>query len=277
MIRILKGEAPSKLVNSGLKKTKKDLEEYNKHVAEYNSGAKTIEADNAIYNSDEVREALEGIQKNKCCYCETKSTRSNSDIEHYRPKKAYSKSYGGVSFYPGYFWLAYDWDNLFLACQVCNQIFKNDFFPIEDEKHRAQNNSFSIANEECHIVHPSIDIPENEIEYVESYPKGKTKKGKLSIAYLGFGSIEHGKEVGIEYSDKHKIRIRRLVEERDKYYHIMKDIYDAIKILEKKNLDLHETQVLNNLKDKLNKAQQKDAVWSSMIKCAVKNDFKNIV
>jgi uncharacterized protein (TIGR02646 family) len=274
MIKIIKEEAPKTLVKKGTEKTKLDLIEYTKDKSKYDTGVLKFEASSSIYNSDIVRETLETIQKNKCCYCETKSNRSNSDVEHFRPKAAYSSNFKGVSNYPGYFWLAYDWDNLFLACQVCNQIFKNDFFPIEDENTRAQLNGFNIENENALFVHPSKDEPEEEIEYRESIPFGKTEKGKKTIAYLGFGSLEHGKEFGLEYSPKHKIRINRLFEERELFYQEKSKIYQTIKLLETKELDSEGLQILNGLKDIINNAQELDSEWSAMIKCAIKTEFK---
>ena len=274
MIRIIKTAAPEHLIQKGTLQKNIDLGKFELEKDKYFSGELKFEANDTIYNSDFVREALEGIQKNKCCYCESKSTRSNIDVEHFRPKKAYSHSFNGASLYPGYFWLAYDWDNLFLACQVCNQIFKNDFFPISEEKTRAQTNNLLIDNEIPFFVHPSIDEPENEIEYIESIPKGKSEKGRKTIAFLGFGSVEHGKEFNIEYSKKHKIRINRLIEEREKFYKEKSKIYLTIKLLETKHLDSDELHVLNGLKSIITKAQESDSEWSSMIRCAVKKEFK---
>jgi uncharacterized protein (TIGR02646 family) len=274
MIKIVKEEAPKALVKKGTEKTKLDLAEYAKNKSKYDAGTLKFEESSSIYNSDIVRETLETIQKNKCCYCETKSTRSNNDVEHFRPKAAYSSDFKGDSKYPGYFWLAYDWDNLFLACQVCNQIFKNDYFPIEEESTRAQLNNFSIENEITFLVHPSKDEPSEDIEYRGSIPFGKTEKGKKTIAYLGFGSLEHGKEFNIEYSSKHKIRINRLFEEREKFYQEKTTVYQAIKLLKKKQLDSEGVQLLQSLKDIITNAQELDAEWSAMIQCAVKKEFK---
>ncbi|MCV9929699.1 hypothetical protein OIU83_18705 [Flavobacterium sp. LS1R49] len=274
MIKIIKNLAPEKLIKKGSVQTKIDLEQYSSNKTKYDSGALKFEALSTIYNSDSVRETLETIQKNKCCYCETKSTRSNSDVEHFRPKAAYSSDFKGKSMYPGYFWLAYDWNNLFLACQVCNQIFKNDFFPIEKEHTRAQLHDFKIDNEVSLFIHPSEDEPEDEIGYRESIPFGKTKKGKSTIAYLGFGSIEHGKEFGVEYSDKHKIRINRLFEEREKFYNEKALIFTSIKIFENIELNQDQSDHLVLLKQAMENATKADSVWSSMIKCAIKNEFK---
>jgi hypothetical protein len=54
----------------------------------------------------------------KCAYCEANSeVVAHGDVEHYRPKSVY-------------WWLAYTYDNYLYACQICNQIYKSDNFPI---------------------------------------------------------------------------------------------------------------------------------------------------
>ncbi|MBI4604805.1 MAG: hypothetical protein HY721_22815 [Planctomycetes bacterium] len=42
---------------------------------------------------------------------------AHGDVEHFRPKKIY-------------WWLAYCYDNMLYACQLCNQSFKSDHFPV---------------------------------------------------------------------------------------------------------------------------------------------------
>jgi len=271
MIRIIKGQAPAHLIRKGTAQTVLDFFEYQKHTNDYNSGVKKFEAKSSIYNSEHVRLALISLQHGKCCYCETKDVRSNTDVEHYRPKAAYSETFGGNSKYPGYFWLAYNWDNLFLSCQVCNQIFKNDFFPITDELTRGQVKAFSILNEVAVFIHPSIDEPEYEIGYRESIPFGKTERGAKTIEYLGFGRVETGKD----YSAKQKARIETLVKDRDEHYEDMKYLYNVVQIFSAKAvLDVDEQFVLDGAKAKLANAQLPSAEWSSMIKCAVTNGFK---
>jgi len=271
MIRIIKGSAPASLVQRGNAQTVIDHKEYIDNRADYDSGEKKFKAKTSIYNSDIVRGELVDIQKNKCCYCETKDVRSNTDVEHYRPKTAYSESLIGSSMYPGYFWLAYDWDNLFLACQVCNQIFKNDFFPIEDNATRAQRNRLSINNEIPILIHPSIDNPEEHIGYRESIPYGISSRGSWTIDYLGFGRLDTRKD----YTAKQKARIKLLVEERETYYNDMKLLNDVISIFSNKPiLNIQEKDVLDKARAKLNNARLSSAKWSSMIKCAVRDNFE---
>ena len=54
----------------------------------------------------------------KCAYCESPTdTVAHGDVEHFRPKSVY-------------WWLAYCYDNYCYACQICNQVFKGDSFPV---------------------------------------------------------------------------------------------------------------------------------------------------
>jgi hypothetical protein len=46
-------------------------------------------------------------------------------VEHFRPKSVY-------------WWLAYCYDNYAFSCQLCNQKFKSDAFPLEDEGRRLE-------------------------------------------------------------------------------------------------------------------------------------------
>ena len=61
----------------------------------------------------------------KCAYCEAPtSTVAFGDVDHYRPKSSY-------------WWLAYCYDNYLASCQLCNQRFKKEAFPIQNRKMRS--------------------------------------------------------------------------------------------------------------------------------------------
>jgi Pyruvate/2-oxoacid:ferredoxin oxidoreductase delta subunit len=54
----------------------------------------------------------------KCAYCESPTAVvAHGDIEHFRPKSEY-------------WWLAYTYHNYCFCCQICNQSYKSDNFPI---------------------------------------------------------------------------------------------------------------------------------------------------
>jgi uncharacterized protein (TIGR02646 family) len=61
---------------------------------------------------------LKKESKGKCAYCEANTeVVAHGDVEHYRPKSIY-------------WWLAYTYDNYLYACQICNQRYKSNNFPI---------------------------------------------------------------------------------------------------------------------------------------------------
>ena len=81
---------------------------------------------------------LANIFHGKCAYCEGMITRDPGHGEHYRPKgkvrdrhRKPIMSAAGAE-HPGYYWLAYDDQNLIPACFYCN-VAKRDQFPVENE------------------------------------------------------------------------------------------------------------------------------------------------
>lgn len=54
----------------------------------------------------------------KCAYCDAPAASvAHCDVEHYRPKSVY-------------WWLTLCYDNYLYACEICNQVYKGDRFPI---------------------------------------------------------------------------------------------------------------------------------------------------
>ena len=72
-----------------------------------------------------AKEQLFAETGGKCAYCETPTSPiAFGDVDHYRPKSSY-------------WWLAYCYDNYLISCQLCNQRFKRDDFPIQNRKMKA--------------------------------------------------------------------------------------------------------------------------------------------
>lgn len=86
---------------------------------------------------------LKNVFHNKCAYCETPVGRSIFHAEHYRPKKGVTTEKGRVKIrdaggqecdHPGYFWLAFHWQNLLPSCARCNSPNKKNRFPLPEQK-----------------------------------------------------------------------------------------------------------------------------------------------
>ncbi|MFX1554713.1 MAG: hypothetical protein ACFFBV_12360, partial [Promethearchaeota archaeon] len=107
-----------------------------------------------LYKKREIKQTyylpIDGPFGGKCAYCETQIVSDQyGDMEHYRPKNAVTDENGeeikkegenGQTItHPGYYWLAYDWQNLLLTCEMCNRpnpgnknIGKHNKFPVRD-------------------------------------------------------------------------------------------------------------------------------------------------
>lgn len=65
-----------------------------------------------------AKEQLRTESCGKCAYCDSPASAvTHADVEHYRPKDIY-------------WWLAYCYDNYLYACQICNQSYKSNKFPL---------------------------------------------------------------------------------------------------------------------------------------------------
>ncbi len=243
MIRINKpSTAPAILTNDGATETKDLCDEYVRDRRAYRSGIKTFEFKSAIYGHASVKEALKTAQHGKCAFCESRITHVQyGDVEHFRPKKGFLR--GKSLTRPGYYWLAYDWDNLLLACQICNQRHKRNAFPLVRGSLRARSHLGSIAKERPVFIHPGQEDPLNEIEFRKHvpYPRNGSVRGHRTIRGLGLDR-------------------RELMEERAAHLESLKTIVNLMRTCPP-------GPERNQALDLLRRAQQPDAPFSSMVRC----------
>jgi uncharacterized protein (TIGR02646 family) len=244
MIRIKKpAKAPDKLSIEG----KAEIECNNQL---FEKGASVFAFKKNIYGHKSVKDSLKAAQHQKCCFCERKE--EMGDIEHFRPKSHY-------------YWLAYDWDNLFFCCPTCNRSYKKDLFPLFDESKRAYSHLDDISLEEPLFIHPEKSEPEKYIEYRGYKPHAinDNQKGLITIQKTGLDRIFFS-------------------EDREQWYQMYKTIYESIEafitLLKNGKIDsAMQQQFKNHLiknQKKLEEAQKDNAQYASMIRCAVKDKFR---
>lgn len=184
MIRVHKPtEAPSPLRVRGAELTG----ELCRRVDEDDSVDLTF--DSKVYGATEVKETLIRAQHDKCCFCESKISHvAFGDVEHFRPKKAVRPSADQPMSKPGYYWLAYSWSNLFLACEPCNRRHKQSLFPLENEAHRVRSHrdADDLAREQPLFVDPGRDDPTEHIGFRRAYahPVAGSARGPVTIKEL---------------------------------------------------------------------------------------------
>lgn len=118
-----------------------------------------------MYGAQDVKTALKNDQSRKCAYCERHFNGDYGAVEHYRPKKKYQVA-EHTPLQDGYYWLAYDWDNLLFACSECNTSYKRCLFPLFDESKRDIAGK-NISNEEPLLINPAKEDPAQFIVFRE--------------------------------------------------------------------------------------------------------------
>ncbi|MCB0521712.1 MAG: hypothetical protein H6577_14440 [Lewinellaceae bacterium] len=88
---------------------------------------------------------------------------------------------------PGYYWLAYDFSNLYFSCQICNQSFKKNYFPVTDETKRARSHNDDHLQEDCLILDPGRENPNDHLYFEQEVIKAKngSAKGMETIKRTG--------------------------------------------------------------------------------------------
>jgi uncharacterized protein (TIGR02646 family) len=135
---------------------------------------------NSSYKADDIKVKLNNKYHGKCAYCE--QIVEQIHVEHYRPKRKRGKdSYA-------YYWLAFSWDNLLLACPNCNSN-KGNKFKIEGSRVRFANNKTNIKNINSHsskydilekpfMINPEVTDPLGYINF--------SRDGKISSNHKRF-------------------------------------------------------------------------------------------
>jgi len=190
VIRIHKPKiAPKKLTTDGKQKCKSHCDAYSLNPSAYETNQEKFDFASSIYAHESVKEALIKAQHQKCCFCE-RIIGKNGDVEHFRPKGAYQQAKGEPLKYPAYYWLAYQWENLYLSCSSCNSRHKKNLFPLQDPSKRATNHNQRIAKENPLFIDCGKEDPQEFIGFRAEYAYAidGNPRGKITIDYLDLNS-----------------------------------------------------------------------------------------
>ncbi|HGM5882662.1 MAG: AAA family ATPase [Stenotrophomonas maltophilia] len=116
-----------------------------------------------FFHRSELKRALLIESHGKCAYCEQLLDPEDSVIDRFRPSSGAVDASGTISS-PHYWWLAYDWNNLFPSCQQCN-FFKGNNFPVVNERIPVGVHTDFDAVEVPLIINPFRLDPSKHLEY----------------------------------------------------------------------------------------------------------------
>jgi hypothetical protein len=182
MIRIYKPDkVPAKLEDEGIMLTIANCADYEANPNAYINDEEEFVISSAIYNHSTVKKSLKRAQFNKCCFCEKEQNDEYGAVEHYRPKMGYKSQKKDRLKKPGYYWLGYEWSNLYFVCSPCNTK-KANFFPLHNEDKRATWHKMDISDERPFLLDPAgEEDPRKHIVFDNEFPRGITEIGKKTI------------------------------------------------------------------------------------------------
>ncbi len=134
-----------------------------------------------------TKDALLKLFSGKCAYCERTIDARNAFIEHYRPAQRAEGLDGRVDV-AHYAWLAYEWDNLLLACSTCSQrLGKANRFPVAGERAPlAASVDECREQEQALLLDPCFDHPAEHLEFKDiGTCEPLTERGRVTIDVIG--------------------------------------------------------------------------------------------
>ncbi len=253
MIKITKGDPPEILEEAREDQQLMMEFYYDCSIVEYTNGELKFEFGDD-YHSPMVKATLLERQHNKCCFSEAKFVGDFPHVEHFRPKGRVDIEETKERLYPGYYWLANSWLNLFLCKQVINVSYKKNYFPLLNEANR--NRSHHDANIEAPLLlDPAVDEPRDHIKFHMDEPVHLSVRGKATIDLLALRDEP--------FSSARKRLLKNL-------YRIKETTEFAIDLLKKLGEDHNHPTVQENL-ETLKEAMQPHAEFSSMVKDFLKD------
>jgi uncharacterized protein (TIGR02646 family) len=161
--------------------------------------------DPTIYGSREVKERLAELFNNKCSFCEMSfGSALPLVVEHFRPKTRAMQIDGTVSEIH-YWWLAYEWENLYSICMDCNRM-KATRFPTLKPRAEYPARGKALLKEKPLLLDPCVDNPERHIVFTaDGLAVGKNLRGRVTIEVFGLNRINlvsERKRVVIETEDR---------------------------------------------------------------------------
>lgn len=160
-------------------------------------GQKRFEFDESIWLHPEVVEALGLLFAGKCAYCETPLSEDDSGVvDHFRPRTD-ALDLDQRATPDHYAWLAYAWENLYLACRICS-LNKGVQFPVAGRRAPADSVGADLRRDErALLLDPCQDRIGRHLVFQDDGTvdavrrrSGRDLRGRITIKILGLNRRE---------------------------------------------------------------------------------------
>lgn len=141
--------------------------------------------DDKLLRDSRLEEALRTLFYGKCAFCESPIEAYGSiSIGHFRPKVR-TVDVDGALFPDHYWWLAYDWSNLYIICPMCSKL-KGSRFPIRGPRCPLEAGGEELRAEEPLLLDPCQDDPADHLVFGEDGTVASdTERGRVTIEVFG--------------------------------------------------------------------------------------------
>lgn len=194
MIRLQRPEAPHLLSLPEVERMRDQVRRF------YRRGADTRRQDRPDFPFfldsafKELLEALTAMSFGKCGYCESTITFSgNASLERFRPKAGavgLNREFSSEH----YWWLAYEWENLYAACATCNKV-KGPKFPVQGRRAPVGATGERLASEQPLLLDPCMDDPQQHLEFqADGSVRPRSSRGEVTIETLELNRTDQVRE-----------------------------------------------------------------------------------
>lgn len=145
---------------------------------------------------------LLNLSYGKCWFSDTDSYFQHFDVEHFRPKMQCKDGFGNKR--EGYWWLAFDWENLRICGNVGNRK-KGSFFPLAEGSHPATATSRDHSEEVPMLLDPINEYDASIVDFnqfgeiVPSIGTSEFDEERLRVSVerykLDFERLEEGRRL----------------------------------------------------------------------------------
>jgi hypothetical protein len=166
MIRLQRTPPPATLLGKQVGSAYRKADRF---FAQRDSAARRrrFEFDKTLVLNRDVSGALWATANGRCSFCNT-AGRQEADLRAHRlrpPQDAVAAD--GRTSRRHYWWLAYEWENLFLACAVCRTA-QGSKFPTERRRVRVGTRENLAERERPYLIDPTAEDPEPHLAYLDT-------------------------------------------------------------------------------------------------------------
>lgn len=133
-----------------------------------------------------VAPALKKLFHGKCAYCERRFERAEAiQVDHFRPT-IHAKQLSGAPMPDHYWWLAYDYSNLYPTCSECRS-HKGTTFPVGKSRASIGATGKALLTEGALLIDPCTEDPQQFLLFLPNgtvVPAGKGKQADRARATI---------------------------------------------------------------------------------------------